>query len=145
MNQTLSQAVAATVTGAETEDIRRARDLLTKLLALREQETLLLKTLETNQKENNGTQPDQHRRPRPPLKPPRPGSVRADVYAVLGGDPMHSREIALAIAKRRGTALDEKLAATVGNILRDQFDKKIERVAYGIYRLRKDGEKRNRG
>jgi len=76
-------------------------------------------------------------KPRQPMRPPRAGSLRETVHAVLseaGTDGLPRKEILMRAALRRGVPNDAKLAAAVGMILRDhEHDKGIRRLANGTY------------
>lgn len=73
--------------------------------------------------------------PRPSMRPPTPGSVRACIYEVLGnaGVPMRRAEVAAAVARLRGVPLSEALTASVGETLRNPHDPRIRRVSQGVY------------
>jgi hypothetical protein len=74
---------------------------------------------------------------RRPMRPPRPGSLREAVHAVLSNAAPASldrKELAMRTAVRRGVPADAKLAAAVGMILRDcEHDTGIRRLPDGTF------------
>lgn len=94
------------------EQLRHYARVVTKLADLRTQ----IEGLHAD-REQSSTTP----KPRPPMRPPRTGSLRETVHAVLseaGPDGLPGKEIARRAALRRAVPDDAKLAAAVGTILR---------------------------
>ena len=75
--------------------------------------------------------------PRQPLRPPRAGSLRETIHAVLADaapGALDRKELTARSAMRRAIPNDAKLAAAVGMILRDwQHDGGINRLDDGTY------------
>lgn len=72
---------------------------------------------------------------RRPMRAAKPGTLRGDVHEVLRatGRPLRRAEIISEVAKRRGRQVDELLRAKVGDILTNQHDPFLRRVAFGTY------------
>ncbi len=77
---------------------------------------------------------------REPLRPPKPGSLRAIVHRILreADKPLRRAEIIGIVAKIKSLPIDEKLKAKVGEILTCSLDRNIKKVAYGIYRYQEE-------
>jgi len=73
---------------------------------------------------------------RDPLRPPKPGSLRATIHAILreAEKPLRRVEIIHAVARRQGSDISAKLKSKVGEVLTCSLDPRIKKVAYGIYR-----------
>jgi hypothetical protein len=80
---------------------------------------------------------------RAPMRPPKPGSLRASVHGILrrSTGPMRRSAVIAAVASARGAEADEKLIAKVGDILNNPHDKTIRKIGHGIFAL-KGGEVR---
>jgi len=78
--------------------------------------------------------------PRTPLRPPKPGSLRETIHAILrkADKPLRRAEIIQTVAEIKSLPLDDKLKAKVGQVLTFSLDPKIRKVAYGIYRYQED-------
>ncbi len=76
-------------------------------------------------------------RRRPQMRDPAPGSLRETVYEILQrqGGPIQRKEIIEQVAAMRGVPVSESLKAATGEVLRNQHDPHIRRVATGIYAL----------
>ena len=71
-----------------------------------------------------------------PMRPPRPGSLRADIYRVLENRPSMSRsEIIAELSRFRSDAGKSHFASKVHDTLNRPHDQAIERVGRGLYRL----------
>jgi hypothetical protein len=75
---------------------------------------------------------------RAPMRPPKPGSLRASVHGILrkSTGPMRRSAVIAAVASARGAEADEKLIAKVGDILNNPHDESIRRVGHGIFALK---------
>lgn len=73
--------------------------------------------------------------PLPAMRPPAPGSIRADVHDILrsAGKPMRRFEILSAVASRRGVPISDTMKASVGDALKGGRDPSVKRLATGIY------------
>lgn len=71
------------------------------------------------------------------MRPPTPGSVRAEVYEVLqsAGHPLRPAEITAAVALKRGVPVSDRLTASVGDVLRNPHDHRICKVAPRSYAI----------
>ncbi len=128
----------AGLANASTEEIMEIRDRLSRVVELRGQQAELLCQDGKNQNpgNSNDVEPPSDQQAPDELRPPREGSVRADVYQVMSsGQPMRVFEIITAVARKRGTQVEKHLAATVGGVLRDRNDHRIEKVDRGLYRM----------
>jgi hypothetical protein len=71
-----------------------------------------------------------------PLAPPRPGSLRDNVYQVLSGHPRLTRaEIVEAVTSMRPHTDRGHLISKIHDTLNHVRDPRIERVGRGVYRL----------
>jgi len=75
---------------------------------------------------------------RAPMRPPKPGSLRATVHGILckSTAPMRRSAVIAAVASARGEEADDKLIAKVGDILNNPHDESIRRVGHGIFALK---------
>lgn len=82
-----------------------------------------------------GTQKVPRLASRPPMRAPKPGSLRGAVHAVLrsSAKPLRRAEIIAGAAERKGRKVDENFRAKVGDLLSNPHDPLIQRVAYGTY------------
>jgi hypothetical protein len=72
----------------------------------------------------------------PPMRPPRPGSLRADIHSVLAMKPTMSRaEIIQALSRIRPDSHKGHFVSKVHDTLNRPHDRAIERVGRGVYRL----------
>ena len=135
------------------EELRRIAESLTKLAETKDRQNELLEALVHNPLEGSPKYADstagspaqplynmdkkaaEQGNERKPLSPPREGTVRADIYTVMSDKPMQAKEIIKAVAQRRGIESTDRLAATVREVLRDRYDRRIEKAGYGLYRL----------
>jgi hypothetical protein len=80
---------------------------------------------------------------RAPMRPPKPGSLRASVHGILrrSAGPMRRSAVIAAVASARGAETNDKLIAKIGDILNNPHDESIRRVGHGIFAL-KGGEVR---
>lgn len=78
---------------------------------------------------------------RAPLRPPKEGSLRHDVHAILreAGGPLRRADIIAAAATKRGVAITESLRCKIGDILCSDLETRIHRVAHGVYRYQPGG------
>jgi len=74
---------------------------------------------------------------RAPMRPPKPGSVRAAVHEVLrkAGGPMRRADIVEVVAQMRGEAVNDLLRAKVGEVLCNRHDHLIHKTAPGTYAM----------
>ena len=136
-------------------ELRQAAEILIQLAENKERESELIRSLQTNVAEQrNGEMKNAETQAAPkdgkgesngharkPMRPPRAGSIRADVYRVLSKTPAERQEIIARVAKLRKIAVDEKLIANVGAVLGDKFDPQIVHTCYGMYALAPGREK----
>lgn len=134
--------------------LRQFRDLFSAVVEIRENEEALLAPLHSahaaaesehvaeasvecmqrpvEQLPNESTRGAARRRP---MRPPRPGTVRALVYEVLSqksGVPQRRAEIVRAVAERKGASV-ASCEQPVATVLRDRFDPHLSRTNYGYY------------
>ena len=72
---------------------------------------------------------------RRPMRPPRPGTVRALIYQVLSGKngvPQRRSEVVRAVAELKGSTI-ASCRKPVATVLRDKFDPHLVRTGYGEY------------
>ena len=145
-------------------ELRRIAEILTKLADTKDREIELIQSLAPHAPEsppknvegiNGAGEKPSHAVPgqnlmaagneneRKPLRAPRDGTVRSDIYEVMSIKPMAAKDIIKAVARRRGGEPTERLAATVREVLRDRYDAKIEKTGYGLYRLAAENQKGN--
>ena len=76
---------------------------------------------------------------RRPMRPPKPGSLRARIYDVLqrNGKPMQRADIIRAVAEQRGQEVDELMKAKIGEALTNKHDPIFQRLAHGVYTIGK--------
>ncbi len=72
---------------------------------------------------------------RSPLRPPKPGSLRAEIHQILEeeGQAMRRSDVIERVASRLGMPVDANLKAKVGEHLRNHHDPFVRKVAQGIY------------
>lgn len=72
---------------------------------------------------------------RSPLRTPKPGSLRADIHAILesAGKPLRRSDVIRLVSTRRRVAIDDALKAKVGDQLTNRHDPFIRKIAQGIY------------
>ena len=77
---------------------------------------------------------------RPPMRAPKPGTLRAAIHDVLrsSGKPVRRAEIIASASRRLGREIDAKLRAKAGDVLANPHDPFICRVGYGTYRMAQD-------
>ena len=75
---------------------------------------------------------------RAPMRPPKPGSLRASVHGILrrSTGPMRRSAVIAAVASARGEEAGDKLIAKVGDILNNPHDESIRRVGHGIFAMK---------
>ena len=140
----------------DVDGLKQLRDLFSAVVEIREQEEQLLAGLQdrveaalaapaVTSRGNPGladaiqtASPNELRPavlPRRPMRPPRPGSVRALIYRVLSahcGVPQRRADIVRAVAELKGATV-ESCEKPVATVLRDKFDRHLRRTAYGQY------------
>ena len=74
---------------------------------------------------------------RPPMREPKPDSLRAVVHEVLrgSGKPLQRREIAARVAAARGVPVSPALVNAVGNALTNRHDPLIRKHGAGVYAI----------
>jgi len=86
--------------------------------------------------EESGT-PLTHPLQRPPMRIPKPGSLRAVVRDVLrqAGQPLPRAEIIARAAASRGRPVDEVFRTKVGDVLAHPHDPCFRKISRGVYAL----------
>ena len=79
---------------------------------------------------------------RPPMRAPKPASLRGAIHAVLSAEakPLRRAEVIDAVAAARGVPITEVFRTKVGELLRNCHDPFIHHVAHGIYEFSKGGK-----
>jgi hypothetical protein len=140
-------------------EVKQARDFLSRLVELRLQEEQLVRSFNAS----SGSVPPVVANPptkgisslsgglasgehsivpgpsaRKPMRPPRPGTTRAIIYAFLSmhkGEPVTRLQIVQEIGRSRGVSL-KTCEKSVAAVLENKYDPHIERVRYGEYAYR---------
>lgn len=73
--------------------------------------------------------------PRPPMRPPKEGSMRSFVHGALRsvGRPMKRAEVIEAVAKEHGLAINELLKAKIRDALANPHDPFVRKLDDGVY------------
>jgi len=73
--------------------------------------------------------------PRPPMRPPKEGSMRSFVHGALrrAGRPMKRPEVIEAVAKEHGLAINELLKAKIRDALANPHDPFVRKLDDGVY------------
>ena len=154
------QEVLRLLAQRELGEIGQARDFLTDLYAVREEEQRLLHSLElaspgsVSSAQGSAVPPVAHRASGEPtralpaqapvnhappkrrtMRPPRPGTTRALIYEVLSvrqGEPCHQAEIVREVAALRALP-PEECEQAVKAVLKNRFDPHLRKIAPGEY------------
>ena len=71
-----------------------------------------------------------------PVRDPRPGTVRADIYALLRDGAKRRSDLVKTLAVQRGETDLARLDKAIGAVLENPRDARLQRIQHGVYALR---------